>query len=121
MAITWFSRSSRTRPATDASGAEPGTRYPLEGKRITAERTTLERLSRVGLFWSPTGISGPTDSFLSSGAHVAAGNWTRAMAEHGAIANVDAFAAISEIESCRQQFRGLRSGVGTGSRAVRVL
>ena len=57
------------------------------------------------MFWSAHCLPSPTAPFNSSGQHVAAAAWTRALVRHAQINNVDIFAALTSVEQCVQQFQ----------------
>src|SRR6266540_3499232 len=67
-----------------------------------ARTESLAHLDRIGVLWSADGIQGPVDPFNSSGAQVATAEWTRAMACHGHVENLDIYAPMADLEACRR-------------------
>lgn len=75
-------------------------------------------LTRIGTFWSSFALGGSIDPFMSSGQHMAAAAWTRAIARHGTIPAVDIFVPLPGIQGCREQFFQMPSHVYGASTAV---
>jgi hypothetical protein len=79
-----------------------------------------QRLARAGLFWSAEGMAAPTGPFASTGRHVAAAEWTRAVAWHGSIPTVDIFAPIAEFDRCQERiFSMIQGGLILSARSRR--
>jgi D-inositol-3-phosphate glycosyltransferase len=93
------------------------------GEELATVATERPQIQRVAILcWPDEGIAGPTDSFLSSGKHVAATGWTRSLAQYGTIPNLDLFFPLMAAEQSRRQF-GVRSSCGdvTSAHTVRFL
>jgi D-inositol-3-phosphate glycosyltransferase len=95
------------------------------GGRVAAEPAgdgnhageSREALMRVGALWSAFTLAGPADPFMSSGQHMAAAAWVRAMAQYASIPSIDIFTPIHSIDECRRQLRDIPSRVSGGAAA----
>lgn len=76
-------------------------------RQDSPDSTAALGLGRVGVFWAPYAVPGPTEPFFGSGKYVAAAAWTFALARYGSARHIDVFAPISGLEQCRQHFRAM--------------
>jgi D-inositol-3-phosphate glycosyltransferase len=108
----WVRRASglAALPATEAT-----THQPRDSERAEAHAPAL---SRVGVFWSSEGVAGPTESFFSSGKHVAAATWTQALARYGRLSRVDIFTPFDQTAAARRLFSGMSESVCGGADAM---
>src|SRR5207249_3657642 len=110
--LRWFpraqARGSSARPANGSLG--PGCRAAAGTSQFCDEHTSAvvqaartQPLSRLGTLWSGSWASDPGAPFRGTGTQVACAAWTRAVARHTNINNIDIFAPFSSMDACRRQ------------------